>query len=378
MMRVAMALPAFLPATAYGGPVTKVRRLALDLQELGVDVRVLTSTLANDPTQRLEAGVHEIDGLIVERFPVRARFRWSPFVRWKPISGPFDVLHVFGMWNGLSYAAIRWAQREQIPWVWETLGMLGTAGRWRTIKRMLTPYHVGLARTAAGLIVTSPRELEEAPEAFSSMPRWLRANPLPDASQATLPDRATARRELGMPTEGPIWGFLGRVAHRKGIPRLLDAWGAAAGPGVVYVAGPVEDAMLGQRVQDTPGAHLMPPVSREQVPLFLRAIDALVLVPEHGENFGNTVAEALAVGTPALISRAVGAGHWLEDHGVTVLSDPMQGLIAHFQAGRPPQGDVCLPESLRSHVVASQQASIYREVLGPAEEKESAALPRND
>lgn len=362
-MRIVMALPAFLPAMGYGGPVTNVVRLCQGLRELGIETSVITSTLADGQGGRLPEGPDVEAGIPVDRLSVVAARGWAPLVRWRAPRGPVDIMHVGSVWNGLSYAALRWAQSEGIPTIWETMGMLGVQGRSRGLKRLLTPLNLRLARRSHGLVVTAPRELEEAPPAFRRVHHWMRPNPPALPSAAPVPSRLEARQALGLPIEGPLWGFLGRVADRKGIPRLLAAWREAGGAGHLCIAGPVEHEPLAAAVRETPGAILLPPIPRPEVRTYLRALDALLLVPDYGENFGNVVIEAIDAGTPAVLSRAVGSGHWLAGRGAVVLDDPLKDLITCLREGAFPPAPAGLPDDLGLMAVALRQRQIYEEVL---------------
>lgn len=363
-MRVGMAVPAFLPATGYGGPVWNIVRLIHSLVPERVATTVLTSTMSDIGTAELPPGPATIDGFDLERMPVRLALKWSPWVSWNSPQAKIDVLHVFGAWNGLSYSSIRWANRNGVPWIWEPSGMLPARGRKQTLKRIITRYHLKLARTAAGIVWTAPQEREEAPAGFADVRYWLRPNPSPEAGEVTYPERSAARRDLGLPVEGPVWGYLGRIAGRKGIEDLLRIWKAAEAPGHLCVVGPIEDEALAQSLRDAgDSVTLLPPVTPDRRYAFLRAIDALVLIPSFGENFALVVVEAIAAGTPALVSRAVGAGYWLADHGAVVM-DPHEAELARiFKSGRPPEVRCSVPDVLTPAEVGKAQARIYAEAI---------------
>jgi glycosyltransferase involved in cell wall biosynthesis len=364
-VRVGLALPAFLPATGYGGPVWNTLRVARALVGAGVESVLLTSTQSGPGRAELPPGPDVVEGLQIERMPVRWTHGWSPWVRWSAPARPVDVLHVFGLWNGLSYSAMRWASRAGVPWVWEPSGMLPPLGRKALVKRALTPWHLRLGCRAAGLIWTAPQERDEAPVGFRELRHWLRPNPAPEPEASAGVERREARARLGFPADGPLWGYLGRVARRKGIETLLEAWRSAGGPGRLCFTGPSEDQRLAAAVRAAgPSVELRPPVTPAERGILLRAYDALVLVPAYGENFGLVVAEAIAAATPAVVSPAVGAGHWLAGHGAVVVDPPEERLREMFRAGTPPRVACSIPEALRAEVVGRLQAQIYRHACG--------------
>jgi glycosyltransferase involved in cell wall biosynthesis len=363
-MHVGMAVPAFLPAVGYGGPVWNIIRLIDSLASRQIESVVLCSTLSDSGTADLPAGRTEIDGMAIQRMPVRFAYRWSPIVRWQAPQTKIDILHVFGLWNGLSYSAIRWANRSGTPWVWEPSGMLPTRGQKRWLKKRLTPYHVRLARTASGIIWTAPQEREEAPAPFRQFRHWMRANPSPDISDRVLPDRQSARRALGLPETGPIWGYLGRIANRKGIPALLQTWKSSGGPGLLCITGHAEDPQLIADIERAgDNVRLCPPVTPDERWTYLRAIDGLVLLPDYGENYALVVVEAIAAGTPALVSPAVGAGFWLRGHGATIVAPPYDDLAKIFRSGEVPAESCSIPPVLTLPQIGQTQAEIYQDAI---------------
>jgi glycosyltransferase involved in cell wall biosynthesis len=119
--------------------------------------------------------------------------------------------------------------------------------------------------------------------------------------------------ELG---DRPFWLFLGRIHPKKGVDLLIRAYGELARSApetlpALVLAGPCADPAF-RRTLGELAAHL-PATCRVLQPGMLegdrkwgalRAAEAFVL-PSHQENFGIAVAEALAVGTPVLISKKV-------------------------------------------------------------------------
>ncbi len=126
--------------------------------------------------------------------------------------------------------------------------------------------------------------------------------------------------------------FLGRIHRKKGIDLLLKAFGELAmGDERLVLAGPIEDVVYEGELK-----RLAKPFA-DRVTWAgmlrgdgkwgaLRAADALVL-PSHQENFGLVVAEALAVGTPVLITDKVNLWREVEDDSAGhVSTDDLTGV----------------------------------------------------
>jgi glycosyltransferase involved in cell wall biosynthesis len=160
-------------------------------------------------------------------------------------------------------------------------------------------------------------------------------------------ERSNSRRKLL---------FLGRIHPKKGVDVLLHAWSAVSQrfpDWDLRIAGPDNGGYL-PRMQALAAelkvqrVEFCGPVYGEGKLRIYREAELFVL-PTHSENFGMTVAEALAAGTPAIVTRGApwaaleqhGAGWWIE-FGVDplvacleeALSRPREELAARGRRGR--------------------------------------------
>jgi len=121
-------------------------------------------------------------------------------------------------------------------------------------------------------------------------------------------DRATARAARGMGA-APAILTVGALIPRKGQALVIEA--LATLPGVHYWlagAGEEEDRYraLAQRLGVADRVHLVGPVAHADLPQLYRAADVVVM-PSASEGLANAWVEALACGTPIVISDAGGA-----------------------------------------------------------------------
>ena len=121
--------------------------------------------------------------------------------------------------------------------------------------------------------------------------------------------------------------FLGRIHPKKGLDVLLRAWGAVSPrfPGWnLRIAGPDNEGYLDRMRAMATELRLMRvdfvgPIYGQAKFEAYRAAQLFVL-PTHSENFGLTVAEALASGAPAIVTKGApwgglvshGAGWWID------------------------------------------------------------------
>lgn len=134
-------------------------------------------------------------------------------------------------------------------------------------------------------------------------------------------DRAAARAALGIDDASMIL-TVGALIPRKGQELVIEA--LAALPGVHYYLAGVGEAegryrALAQRLDVADRVHFMGPVANAELPMLYRAADAVVM-PSVSEGLANAWVEAIACGTPIVISDAGGAAE--------LVTSPVAGRIA--------------------------------------------------
>lgn len=135
----------------------------------------------------------------------------------------------------------------------------------------------------------------------------------PDIHIAAPEIRAAVPFDQVRPTEAKQTGqarfvFLSRVSPKKNLLRAIELLGELNGNVSLTVIGPIEDEAYGLRCRQAAKAlgpnvavHFVGAVPPEEVPAHLSQ-EQIFLFPTLGENFGHVIAEALAVGLPALLS----------------------------------------------------------------------------
>ncbi|HZU74774.1 MAG TPA: glycosyltransferase [Acidimicrobiales bacterium] len=140
--------------------------------------------------------------------------------------------------------------------------------------------------------------------------------------------RSQARRAVGLPAEGAMLLFLGRIQPLKGADLAVAALAELGRPDafLVVVGGPSGGAgvhemeRLRKLAAELGVAHrvwFVPPQPHELVSSYYRAADVCV-VPSRSESFGLVALESAACGTPVVAS-AVGGLRQLVRHGETGL-----------------------------------------------------------
>ena len=174
-------------------------------------------------------------------------------------------------------------------------------------------------------------------------------------------ERAEARAHLGLPQEGFIALYYGRLDPEKGIDVLLEAWaklGIAGTQGRLLVVGSpsahLHDGpgfLRELQAGAPPGCVWLPAQSNVVLPL--HAADVVVVPSLWAEPFGRVIVEAFATGRPVLASRIGGIPEILtgeferflvEPGDAALLASGLESLVG-WQQREPGLADRC-----RTHV----------------------------
>lgn len=224
-----------------------------------------------------------------------------------------DLVHIHGLWQHTPHHGARLCRSRRIPYVFRPCGMLDPwslrQGALRKKAFLLLGGRRDLNRAAA-LHFTSAAERDLAsPLRLAPVPHVI-PNGIDWEEFASLPTAGAFRSRFGI-GDRPLVTFFSRLHHKKGLDILLPAFAsleettaflALVGPGdAAYVAELKKRAVALGVVDRVIFVGMLKGRDRLE-PL----VDAdLFCLPSYQENFGVAVIEALACGTPALISDQV-------------------------------------------------------------------------
>lgn len=284
----------------------------------------------------------------VQGFPALGLKKWgySPEMKRAVLSKVpnCDIVHCHSMWLYPTMIAARTAYRAGVPYIIRPAGSLEP---WcvRGLKKQL--YLKLIERTildrASAIHAVSQQEANNVKSFGFRAPAVVVPNGVDIAESG--PSRSEARRLLGLPEDRPIVLFLSRIHEKKGLDvlgeamldvrkRLPAAMVAVAGPDSHEYAKKIKQLYKDLGIIDA--TRFLGEVSGELKQAAYRAADVFAL-PTHSENFGVVVLEALAEGTPVVVSKNAPwaaveerrAGFWIENtpsalsHAVTtILSNP--------------------------------------------------------
>ncbi|CAA9544712.1 MAG: Glycosyltransferase MshA involved in mycothiol biosynthesis [uncultured Thermomicrobiales bacterium] len=208
-------------------------------------------------------------------------------------------------------------------------------------------------------------------------------------------DMARARRDMGLPGDGVLALFVGRIDPIKGIDVLVEAFGRTVNgwgprreaPRLVLVGGelgddgqPVGDlARVAADVQDlgiSDRVLFLGSRPQEDLATLYQAVD-FVVIPSRYESFGLVAIEAMASGTPVIASKVGGLPYSVRD-GVAGLLVPATNVVALTNAildlSRCPDRRAALAVNARVEAarfswdhVATAMTGVYRSLAARSE-----------
>jgi glycosyltransferase involved in cell wall biosynthesis len=331
-MRILNVTETYAPFLEFGGPPVKVRALAEGLARRGHTVGVLTADWGLEKHMQTQEGKTTAErspfgwrrnenGVQAIYLPTWLRYRtvsWNPAVKryCRARLRNFDVVHIFGLYDLLGPAVAGACRVRKVPYVLEPIGMFVPIVRNLRLKGL---YHFVWGRRllegASAVIATSDQEAEEL--AAGGVPQAkiaLRRNGV--EVPASWPEPGAFRRTHGISQDAKLILFLGRLSAKKSPDLLVQAFAnlpsQVGGKTLQLVfAGPDEGGMKAQLDQMASQlgvrtrVQFAGPIFGETKWAAYRDADVFAL-PSQNENFGNTAAEAVAAGTPVIVTEQCG------------------------------------------------------------------------
>ena len=386
-LKVLHVIPSISPRR--GGPSQAAIEMVNALRLRQVDASILTT---NDDCESLLDDLPTGSWTTYSGVPVLAFPRWSPPIgalkdytlssplnRWLPNNiRNYDILHVHALFAFPSTVAMMHARRARMPYLLRTIGQLSPWSLAQSKLRkqlMLNLVERRNLDAASFLHFTTPRERDECFMAFGkSFPSLV------------LP---LGVRLPSLQTEGYVQKeclrllFLSRLHPKKQLEVLLKALALlqTASPKLLWqldIAGSGEPAYLASLQKLANQLNLshrcrwLGHVQGDAKTCLLQQADWFLL-PSAAENFGIAVVEAMAAGTPVIVSPQVAVADLIAGAGAGLVcpSDPAalcQVLLSHDQGPSSAMRKAArsLAETTFSwSSVADQLETSYRQMLHP-------------
>jgi len=388
---------------AGGGPQHTVRTMSQIWRTMGHQVDILTLDAADAPYLGPAMTVHALGKL---GSPTRKPGWSGAFDRYGYARGAaqkmaaiihdYDAVLVHGLWNYASLLARRVLVGSGVPYFVFAHGMLDPWHREKyplkdRIKRLQWRLNEGaLLANAHATFFTTQAELQLADQSY----RPYKTNALLVGYGCKGPDidRAGATEALNAAfpqlRERKFLLFLSRIHSKKGCDTLIRAFAQCrpelgdvdlvmAGPDQVGWTKELQD--LAETLGVAQHIHWVGMISGAVKWGAYYAAEAFVL-PSHGENFGIVVAEAMACGTPVIISDRVNLCDAVVRHGAGIVAphdlDSTIEAIRQFAALTPAQRDAMAAAAVNCYQANYElDAAADRVVTAMQRLKNSTAAP---
>ena len=315
-MKILQITPAFIPSE-FGGIKIQSYYLSRELVKRGHEVTVYTSNARNSRTNLDRKGLYDIDGVKVVYFNNYLSNRWfllffTPGIvkSLRDELKKYDIVHQHGIRTFQSIAAHYYCAKYEVPYVLSPHGSLPQINNWVFLKKTYD-YVLGnkVLTKASKIIATTPAEADQCRKLGVKESKIVQStNGINIDEYEQLPERGVFRKHYQI-REKRIVLFLGRIHKIKGLDILAAAFAELLRGGEdvrLVIAG--QDygysaefkkilRMLNVENKVTFTGFLS---GRAKIQAYVDS-DVYVL-PSVYESFSTTVLEALACGTPVIVT----------------------------------------------------------------------------
>jgi glycosyltransferase involved in cell wall biosynthesis len=338
-MRILHVIPSISPE--LGGPSVAIINIARGLMALGAHVEIATtddgfgrmnsSKNSGAQIQHQELNIHYFKQT---GHPLKQFLYSNEFKKWLPenIRG-YDVIHTHYAFSFMPNYAEWCAKKHQIPYITRPLGTLLPWARKQHALKKAVYFNLiqrSLLLNAAGIHCTSENEANNINELIRKKSAFVTPHGL--AIPETLPRASELLRErLQIHKDSKIILYLGRLVAKKRPDYLIQEFTRLKGENIYLVmagSGAADyEGYLRGLVSKTPAyakVRFVGHVEGEDKNLFLQGSDIFAL-PSYSENFGISVAEAMAVARPVIVSRGVDVAGQINEANAGIVIDGENG-----------------------------------------------------
>lgn len=316
-MRILHITPSYWPATVYGGPTVSVTQLCRQQSALDHQVHVMTTTANGKDDFPVKNNKVVFDkGVSVQYFRryTGDHSHFAPALLWQLFRRcrRYDVVHIHSWWNLVAIPAVFICHLCRVRPVISPRGMLNTYSLPTRTRRF---FHRTIGKWLLRRTVLHTTSRHEERDALSFLPEWP-GFVLPNMIEFPALKKVQSSDSPMVHNPFRIL-FLGRVHPIKRLELVFEALSHFTAPWQMHIAGEGEANYLQSLSKSADEIGISDRlvwhgwVDAKAKTHLLEASDILVQTSHH-ENFSNAVLEALAMGTPVLLTESVGLADYVQ------------------------------------------------------------------
>lgn len=326
-MKVLHVIPSLANAS---GPTQALLQLVAHLEQLGVEISLayLGNRLPDQKTPKLHLGqVHACRASGLRHWGYSPELSRLLHDRAKE----FDLLHIHSLWLYPSLIASSVARKYGIPYLLRPAGSLEPQALSRRAGLKQLYFHLcerRIIENAAAIHAVSSQERDHVATMNLGPECVMIPNGIDTTPYESLPPQAEARAHFAISPSRPVLLYVGRIHPIKGLDLLVPILQRLRNrfPDILLLIGGPDQTPYAHELKASyerggvlPQCQFLGELNAASKALAYRAADLFVL-PSLSENFGLVVAEAMAAGTPAIVSdqtpwallKTRDAGEWLQ------------------------------------------------------------------
>jgi glycosyltransferase involved in cell wall biosynthesis len=374
-----------------GGPSTVIRQLAEYQAKAGLDITVCTTRWGiSYKEENFRQGLENRISLYFFDFLSPMLISVSMAQWFAQHINSFDCVHIHGLYRFPVIYAAWLARKKCIPYIIRPHGSLdpflyrqsryGNVGL--PLKRMCERlFDFPNLNAASAIQYTACEEADRAAFLKLRAPAVIVPNGIDWEQYATLPTRGAFRQRIGLGKEVPLILFLGRINFKKGLDLLIPSFAQIIKKipsAILVIVGPDNEG-YGRRVrkwcqeQDIQDKVVFVDYL-EPARVIEAYVDADVFVlPSYTENFGMTVAEAMACRCPVVISDQVNIWKEIKECGAGAVaaldpekfSEAVIGVLRDSDAARimGERGRMLVHEKFTWSTIVKKLTAVYASVM---------------
>lgn len=339
-MKILHVTPYFKPSWEAGGPPRSVYDLASRQVAAGHDVTVYTT---DGFKRRLSVATDvpvDVDGIRTYYFRNLSLYLAGNMNLPLPLKLPltarreidsFDIVHIHEHRTFLAVAVSTLAANRNVPYVVQPHGSVPTMSR-GTLKRLFDLIAGNRVMYGASrIIATSDIESKFYRQVYPKLkPESIIKIPNP-VEIPEKPLKGAFREKWGL-EDRKIILYLGRIHERKGLQMLLRAFSEINEGSVLVITGPDDHyerrlmKLIGELGLEERVILTGPLYGTDKFEVYTDADVFVLPSSSEYESFGNAAAEAIACGTPAVVTSRCGISEWMDEHDGIITEPSVKGL----------------------------------------------------